>query len=89
MFCRSNPGFHRTRPKNENARQGAGASGDAWRWRHQYETVRLAVLGVFPGDARDVRAGDADIGKLTVAKTAQLMEAGVETAPGAQKTNNV
>ena len=44
--------------------------------------------GLIPGDARDVRADDADIGELAVAEQAQLAKRGVVVLPGLDEADN-
>jgi hypothetical protein len=68
--------------KNENARSKAGA----------YDSIQgspsLAVLGGAPGEARDVRAADADIGKLAVAEAGQFAQAAVVVLPGLDEADD-
>ena len=39
------------------------------------------VLGGFPGHARDIAAGDADVGQFAIAEPVELAKAVVVTAP--------
>lgn len=68
--------------QNENARVGG---------RLHWSLLGLgAVLGgtfgVFPRDAGDFRAADADIGELTVAQTGKFPQTGVIGAPLTEET---
>ena len=43
--------------------------------------MRLAAVRSVPGNARNVRAADTDIGQLAVAQARQFVEASVVTLP--------
>ena len=47
------------------------------------------AFGVFPSDARDVRAADADVGEFTIAKAVQFLNAGTIGAPLTQEPEEV
>jgi hypothetical protein len=68
--------------KNENARNDAGA----------YDIIQglpsLAMLGSAPGQARNVRAADADIGKLAVAEAVQFAQAAIVVLPGLDEADD-
>ena len=49
--------------------------------RAQKDLVSGLALGVIPGHARNVAAGDADVGQFTVAEPIQLAKALVVAAP--------
>src|SRR5262249_21082514 len=44
--------------------------------------------GAVPGDARNVRAGDADIGQFAVAELVELVQAGVVALPGLDEVDD-
>ena len=67
----------------ENAHQMAGVFPGGPAHRRRY-----LALGGIPGDARDIRPGDADIGQLAVAQRIEFTQIGVEAAPGAEGSDD-
>src|SRR4029079_9860061 len=59
---------------------------------HRAFSLRLrqwsAALGVFPGNAGDVAAGQADVGKLAVIEPRKFPQAVIVAAPGAQRVED-
>jgi hypothetical protein len=47
------------------------------------------LVHCFPGDAMDIRAADADIGKLAVTQTGKLAHATVVALPLADKSDKI
>ena len=47
------------------------------------------VLGVFPGDPRDIAPGDADVGQFAIAEPVELAKAVVVAAPLLEHANEV
>src|SRR5262245_1782928 len=44
-----------------------------------------SAIGVLPGDPRDIRTSDADVGQLAVTELVKLVQAGVVAPPGAKE----
>jgi hypothetical protein len=69
--------------KKKTPAQGAGVFD-----RGAKKRPARSAVGGFPGDARNIRAADADIGKLPIVEPAQLMQAGIVAPPGLEEPDN-
>src|SRR6266403_3275937 len=50
--------------------------------------LELSAVGVVPGDARNVRPGDANIGQFAVAELSEFPQAGVVAPPRAEEVDD-
>src|SRR5690348_6739923 len=82
-FRAGSPERARGRQRKTPALQ-AGVSG-----RKKRGLGRRSVLRVLPGDVMNVGTRDADVGEVAVAQTAELAQALVVTAPGAEEIEEV
>src|SRR5438094_1903180 len=72
------PGRLLTRPKTKAPALGG-------RFGRSFGT---SAVGLIPGDPRNVRAADADIGQFAIAELRELAQAGVVAPPGPEEPDN-